>query len=105
MTVSPGDPLSVAAGILREHRFHHLPVVEGGRLVGILSDTDLRNASFAAKTAEGEGAPAAGVPPILVIHTDLPTQASSRLTCCRLCCESGSPHLQPECHLYAVTVV
>jgi len=47
--------LSLAAGILREHRFHHLPVVEGGRLVGILSDTDLRNASFAATPAEGGG--------------------------------------------------
>jgi acetoin utilization protein AcuB len=57
-TVSPDDPLSKAAGILREHRFHHLPVVEGGRLVGILSDTDLRNASFAAAPREGgEGQP------------------------------------------------
>ena len=54
-TVSPDDPLSLAAGILREHRFHHLPVVEGGKLVGILSDTDLRNASYAAMPAEGEG--------------------------------------------------
>jgi acetoin utilization protein AcuB len=54
-TVSPDDPLSLAAGILREHRFHHLPVVEGDRLVGILSDTDLRNASFAAIPAEGGG--------------------------------------------------
>jgi acetoin utilization protein AcuB len=54
-TVSPDDSLSFAAGILREHRFHHLPVVEGGRLVGILSDTDLRNVSFAAIPAE-EGA-------------------------------------------------
>ncbi len=54
-TVSPDDPLSFAAGILREHRFHHLPVVEGGRLVGILSDTDLRNASYAAMPAEGGG--------------------------------------------------
>lgn len=57
-TVSPDDPLSKAAGILREHRFHHLPVVEGGRLVGILSDTDLRNASLAATPREGgEGQP------------------------------------------------
>ena len=54
-TVSPDDPLSFAAGILREHRFHHLPVVEGGRLVGILSDADLRNASYVALPAEGEG--------------------------------------------------
>ncbi len=55
-TVSPDDPLSVAARILREHRFHHLPVVEGGRLVGILSDTDMRNASFTAIPADGGGA-------------------------------------------------
>jgi len=52
-TVSPDDPLSYAAGILREHRFHHLPVVEGGRLVGILSDADLRDASFGTMPAEG----------------------------------------------------
>jgi acetoin utilization protein AcuB len=62
-TVSPDDPLSLAAGILREHRFHHLPVVEGGRLVGILSDTDLRNVSFAA-IPEEEGA--AGDRPVRV---------------------------------------
>ena len=53
--VSPDDPLSTAARILREHRFHHLPVVEDGGLVGILSDTDLRNASFAATPAAGRG--------------------------------------------------
>jgi len=57
-TVSPEDPLSAAARILRENRFHHLPVVEGGRLVGILSDTDLRNASLPATPREGgEGDP------------------------------------------------
>lgn len=55
-TVSPDDPLSLAAGILRQHRFHHLPVVEGGKLVGVLSDTDLRNASFGAPPAEGVAA-------------------------------------------------
>jgi acetoin utilization protein AcuB len=55
-TVSPDDLLSYAAGILRESRFHHLPVVEDGELVGILSDTDLRNASFAAIPAEGRAA-------------------------------------------------
>jgi len=53
VTVTPDDPLSKAAGILKEHRFHHLPVVDGGRLVGILSDTDLRNATLAAAPREG----------------------------------------------------
>src|SRR5512135_300382 len=56
-TVSPDDPLSHAAGILREFRFHHLPVVEEGRLVGILSDTDLRNASFAPPSGEAWAGP------------------------------------------------
>jgi acetoin utilization protein AcuB len=58
MTVSPDDPLAKAARILRERGFHHLPVVEGGKLVGILSDTDLRNAFLAATPPEGaEGQP------------------------------------------------
>jgi acetoin utilization protein AcuB len=46
-TVSPGDTLTLAADLMRESRINHLPVVEGERLVGILSDTDLRNASLA----------------------------------------------------------
>jgi len=70
-TVSPDDPLSFAAGILREHGFHHLPVVEGGRLVGILSDTDLRNASFAAMPAEGEGGPAGDRPVREAMRTEV----------------------------------
>lgn len=70
-TVSPDDPLSLAAGILREHRFHHLPVVEGGRLVGILSDADLRNASYAAIPAEGEGGSAAGRPVREAMRTEV----------------------------------
>jgi len=52
-TVSPDDPLSFAARVLREHRFHHLPVVEGGRLVGILSDADLRDSSYGTMPVEG----------------------------------------------------
>ncbi len=52
-TVTPDDTLSAAAAIMREHRFNHLPVVEGERLVGILSDTDLRNASL--ESSEGPG--------------------------------------------------
>ncbi|RJP18751.1 MAG: CBS domain-containing protein [Deltaproteobacteria bacterium] len=57
-TVSPDTPLPAAARLLREHGFHHLPVVEGGALVGILSDTDLRNASLDAMagTEAGSGA-------------------------------------------------
>lgn len=70
-TVSPDDPLSFAAGILRENRFHHLPVIQGGRLVGILSDTDLRNASFTAIPKEGEGGPAGDRPVREAMRTEV----------------------------------
>lgn len=46
MTVSPhtigrDQPLSSAHRIMREHRIRHLPVLHGGKLVGILSQRDL----------------------------------------------------------------
>jgi len=57
-TVSPGDTLTRAADIMREFRINHLPVVEGGKMVGILSDTDLRNASLASGSGQAAGKPA-----------------------------------------------
>jgi len=47
VTVAPGASLEEAARLLKAHRIHHLPVVEeGNRLAGIVSDTDLRNATL-----------------------------------------------------------
>lgn len=47
VTVTPGATLEDAARLLKAHRIHHLPVVEeGDRLAGIVSDTDLRNATL-----------------------------------------------------------
>ncbi len=54
-TVSPADSLAHAAKVMRDFRIHHLPVVEEERLVGILSDTDLRNAALAAGQAPVPG--------------------------------------------------
>ncbi|HEV8673319.1 MAG TPA: CBS and ACT domain-containing protein [Methylomirabilota bacterium] len=42
VTIGPGDSARRAYELMRDHRFRHLPVVDGGRLVGILSDRDLR---------------------------------------------------------------
>lgn len=58
-TVGPGDPLTRVADIMREFRINHLPVVEGGKLVGILSDTDLRNVSLASDRPSEPGEPQA----------------------------------------------
>lgn len=42
VTVTPREPARRAYDLMRDHRFRHLPVVSEGRLVGILSDRDLR---------------------------------------------------------------
>ncbi len=42
VTASPQDTLAVAQAKMLDGKFRRLPVVEGGKLVGILSDRDLR---------------------------------------------------------------
>ncbi len=41
-SVRPGDPLVDAFELMREHRIRHVPVLERGKLVGIVSDRDIR---------------------------------------------------------------
>lgn len=41
VTISPGDPVSTAADIMSTHKLHALPVVEGGKLVGIVARIDI----------------------------------------------------------------
>lgn len=44
-TLSPGDTAGDALALCRERRIRHLPVLEDGSLVGIVSDRDLRSAT------------------------------------------------------------
>lgn len=44
VTVSMDDPLSSVKDIFDRHGFHHVLVVEEGRLVGVVSDRDLLKA-------------------------------------------------------------
>lgn len=41
VTVGKDQTLAFAHKVQREHRIRHLPVLDGGRLVGIISDRDL----------------------------------------------------------------
>jgi CBS domain-containing protein len=41
VSVSPDDPVAEAARLMVEHRVHRLPVVEDGRLVGIVTSLDV----------------------------------------------------------------
>lgn len=44
-TIGKDIPLKTALNLMREHRIRHLPVQDGGKLVGILTDRDVKLAS------------------------------------------------------------
>jgi acetoin utilization protein AcuB len=41
LTINKGRPLAAAQALMREHRIRHLPVLEGGQVVGVLSERDV----------------------------------------------------------------
>ena len=45
LTVTPETTAAEALALCRENRIRHLPVLEGGRLAGVISDRDLRAAT------------------------------------------------------------
>jgi acetoin utilization protein AcuB len=45
VTLSPGDTLLDAISLLRSKRIRHLPIVEESRLVGIVTDRDVKRAT------------------------------------------------------------
>jgi acetoin utilization protein AcuB len=40
-TIAPGSTMAKAHELMREHRIRHLPVIGGGRLLGVVSQRDL----------------------------------------------------------------
>jgi CBS domain-containing protein len=48
IVISPQTTIPAANALMKQHRIRHLPVVENGRLVGIVSQGDLRQASITA---------------------------------------------------------
>lgn len=54
-SIGVDEALSEVRARLQENRIHHLPVVEGERLVGILSAVDLMKLSFESGDGEGGG--------------------------------------------------
>jgi acetoin utilization protein AcuB len=61
MTIDPDAPLETAVAVMRERRLRHLPVVDAtGRLVGIVTDRDLRSALLGPLVEEYADASARG---------------------------------------------
>lgn len=54
-TISPSAPIEEAALIMREKKIGCLPVVDGGRLVGILTETDILDAFIESMGVSGPG--------------------------------------------------
>lgn len=54
VTVSPDTPLPTAAKLMLEHKVGCLPVVNGGRLVGIVTTSEILAATAAQARAPGE---------------------------------------------------
>ncbi|WP_119067149.1 CBS and ACT domain-containing protein [Rubrobacter indicoceani] len=52
-TLAPEASVAQAWQLLREREVRHIPIVEGGRLVGLVSDRDLRDASPVRKSDDG----------------------------------------------------
>jgi acetoin utilization protein AcuB len=48
LTVSEDDPLDVARKLMIRHKIHHVPVVRGTEVVGMLTDRDLHLISYLA---------------------------------------------------------
>ena len=44
-TVVRGIPIKTAVTMMREHRIRHLPVQDGGKLIGVLTDRDIKLAA------------------------------------------------------------
>jgi len=61
-TVKPQDSVAHARAILEEHRINQLPVVQNRRLVGIVTDRDLRDAPEAVEVASSAAASATRTP-------------------------------------------
>lgn len=45
LTVAPTTSLALGWRLMEDHRIRHLPVISGGRLVGLVTDRDIRSAS------------------------------------------------------------
>ncbi|MBP3690242.1 MAG: CBS domain-containing protein, partial [Schwartzia sp.] len=50
ISIKPEDKVDAAAALLKEHKIRRLPVVDNGKLVGIVTDKDLMRVSPSAAT-------------------------------------------------------
>ncbi|MGI8649836.1 MAG: CBS and ACT domain-containing protein [Rubrobacter sp.] len=75
-TLGPESSVAQAWQLVRERNIRHVPVVEGGKLVGLISDRDLRDASPVRKSDGGGDENVFGWSSMRDIMTTKPTTIS-----------------------------
>jgi CBS domain-containing protein len=89
VTISESDALSTVEDIMTFGRVRHMPVVHGGKLVGVVSERDLLRASLSNLSGIDDGrrraflhgveiARVMSAPPV-VVHPDETVEAAARL--------------------------
>jgi acetoin utilization protein AcuB len=76
VTVSPQDSLAVAQGKMRAGRFRQLPVVSAKKLVGIITDRDLRQHGREMRVTNVSAAMTEGV---ITVTPQTPLEAAVRI--------------------------
>lgn len=56
ITVQKGETVERAQTLMAQHNIRHLPVLDGERLVGVLSDSDIRSVMIPQRACRGRGA-------------------------------------------------
>ena len=89
LTVTPDTELMEARALLEEHGFRHLPVVDGDRLVGMVSDRDVRidqgdlerldDEHLLARIRSRRSVEAVMSSPVHVVEPDAPISEAARL--------------------------
>jgi acetoin utilization protein AcuB len=104
-TVSPSETLDVALDQMRQFGVRHLPVLEDGRLIGIISDRDAERAAFRPDTRKPEPVCVRDVmrfTPLTVLEEDTLEEAARLLVHCRI---GALPVVNPDGNLLGVISV
>ena len=101
LTVQPGTLVSDAVRIARAHGIRHLPVVEDGRLVGILSDRDLRAAVGTGHATDANAAGMMTSDPLTVSPEDALSHAAELMASYKI---SGLPVVR-DGHLVGIVTL
>jgi acetoin utilization protein AcuB len=72
VVIGPQFPIAAAFGLMQERRIRHLPVVCGGRILGIVSDRDV----LARSTVDPDGTVVPPRDPVAVAMTPAPITCS-----------------------------